>query len=174
MSRIIEGVTTSAPAMYKGDATKLCRLWMHEMKRVFSDRLVHIDDIAEIDKILDDSFKGFENIEKEAVFEDPLICTSFMTYAAGAEKTYIPVANKEVLSKTLNDKLEEYNENFPVMNLVLFLQAMEHITRITRVIDRPSGSALLIGVGGSGKQSLSKLSNFLLDIESQQILVSKS
>jgi len=60
------------------------------------------------------------------------------------------------------------------MNLVLFVQAMEHICRITRVIERPSGNVLLIGVGGSGKQSLSRLSNFLLDIESQQILVSKS
>lgn len=60
------------------------------------------------------------------------------------------------------------------MNLVLFMQAMEHICRITRVIDRPSGNALLIGVGGSGKQSLSKLSNFLLEIETQQIMVSKT
>lgn len=60
------------------------------------------------------------------------------------------------------------------MNLVLFMQAMEHVCRITRVVDRASGNALLIGVGGSGKQSLSRLSNFLLDIESQQILVSKT
>jgi dynein heavy chain len=60
------------------------------------------------------------------------------------------------------------------MNLVLFIQAMEHICRITRVIERPAGNVLLIGVGGSGKQSLSRLSNHLLDIETQQILVSKS
>ena len=43
---------------------------------------------------------------------------------------YTNVSSYEVLRKALDDKLKEYNETNAVMDLVLFQQAMEHITRI--------------------------------------------
>lgn len=55
------------------------------------------------------------------------------------------------------------------MNLVLFLQAMEHVCRVARIIDQPSGNALLVGVGGSGKQSLTKLAAFILEMDVARI-----
>ena len=65
----------------------------------------------------------------------------------------------------LEEKLTEHNESNAVMNLVLFDMAMEHIARIARIIDQPAGNALLVGVGGSGKQSLSKLASFILSYD---------
>jgi len=61
----------------------------------------------------------------------------------------------------LHEALHEYNEVNPVMDLVLFEDAMKHVCRVSRIISNDSGHALLVGVGGSGKQSLSKLSSFI-------------
>ena len=44
--------------------------------------------------------------------------------------------------------LEEYNEKYNPMNLVLFDDALEHLTRVHRVIRMDQGHALLVGVGG--------------------------
>ena len=60
------------------------------------------------------------------------------------------------------------------MDLVLFEDAMKHICRISRIISNPGGHALLVGVGGSGKQSLSKLSAHLCGMSTYMIVISGS
>jgi dynein heavy chain, axonemal len=82
------------------------------------------------------------------------------------------VTGYEQLKKMLDDKLAEYNESNTVMNLVLFQQAMEHVCRIARIIDLPRGNAMLVGVGGSGKQSLARLASFICGYDVFQIAVS--
>lgn len=60
--------------------------------------------------------------------------------------------------KIMEEYLDDYNQiNTAQMKLVLFGDAVRHVARISRVIRQPLGNALLLGVGGSGRQSLTRL-----------------
>lgn len=61
--------------------------------------------------------------------------------------------------------MEEYNEVNIKMDLVLFDDALEHLIHVHRIIRMDHGHALLIGVGGSGKQSLTRLAAFTAGCE---------
>lgn len=61
------------------------------------------------------------------------------------------VADWPTLNKLLLEALDNYNELNAAMNLVLFEDAMEHICRISRILESPRGNALLVGVGGKFK-----------------------
>ena len=78
------------------------------------------------------------------------------------------------LTDIMHHALEEYNETNAAMPLVLFTDAMKHICRVTRVINNPSGHALLVGVGGMGKQSLSRLSAHICGYTTVQIQISQA
>lgn len=90
-------------------------------------------------------------------------------------KVYEEVASFESLREHLNEKLNEYNKQKKVqpMDIVLFTDAITHVSRIYRVLNMKRGHALLVGVGGSGRHSLTRLSAFISNMNVDQLEIRK-
>ncbi|KAJ8974478.1 hypothetical protein NQ317_016132 [Molorchus minor] len=171
LSNIFQGMLFTAGEAVNSQV-QIVRLWMHESSRVYGDKLVETKDMESFDKIVGEVVKkGFPEMDEAAIMETPLI---FCHFAEGiGDPKYFPILNFNHLSRLLNEALSGYNDLVAAMNLVLFEDAMYHICRINRIMEAPRGNALLIGVGGSGKQSLSRLAAFISSFEVFQIQLKK-
>ncbi|XP_025032740.1 dynein heavy chain 17, axonemal-like, partial [Python bivittatus] len=150
----------------------LVRLWLHEAERVYYDKLVEDkDQETYIRVMIANCKKFFEDLGENIIFAKPNI---FCHFAQGiGEPKYLPVSNVQSLNKLLVEALDSYNEVNAVMNLVLFEDAVSHVCRINRILEAPRGNALLVGVGGSGKQSLSRLAAYISSLDVFQITLKK-
>ncbi|XP_039284796.1 dynein beta chain, ciliary [Nilaparvata lugens] len=148
------------------------RLWMHEATRVYCDKLIDTRDQEIFRKMtLDNIKKVFAEMPESEYNEKPLIYCHFVE-GIGDPK-YLPMPNWVALNKLVTEAMAQYNDLVAGMNLVLFEDAMSHICRINRIMESPRGNGLLIGVGGSGKQSLARLSAFISSLEPFQIQLKK-
>ena len=90
-------------------------------------------------------------------------------------KLYEEVESLDDMTGVVETALEEYNNTHKNrMNLVIFRYVLEHLSRICRIIKQPGGNALLVGVGGSGRQSLTRLATAMADYKLFQPEISKS
>lgn len=89
-------------------------------------------------------------------------------------RSYEQIINLPQFIDMIRQYLEEYNEGVKnKMKLVMFLDACDHVSRISRCIRQPLGNAFCLGVGGSGRQSLSKLATYICNYKLFQIEVVK-
>ncbi|XP_059474542.1 dynein beta chain, ciliary-like isoform X3 [Neocloeon triangulifer] len=167
ISNVFQGLLFST-----GDSVQsgedLARLWVHETHRVYGDKMADDRDCDTFSKLLTDICKKcFEDMEEGALTARPNI---YCHFAGGlGESRYLPVPHWDHLAKLLSEALANYNELVSAMQLVLFEDAMMHVCRINRILESPRGNALLVGVGGSGKQSLARLAAFISGLEVFQV-----
>uniref|UniRef100_A0AAV2JYC3 AAA+ ATPase domain-containing protein n=1 Tax=Knipowitschia caucasica TaxID=637954 RepID=A0AAV2JYC3_KNICA len=168
LSNIFQGLLFCTPECVK-NPTDLLRIYLHESCRVYRDKLVEPAD-----------FQAFDQLQANAAqkyFEDtptPSDLSLYWHFGRGlGEPLYTRVESWSILSTTLQEALDAYNEVNATLSLVLFEDAMAHVCRISRILECPRGNALLVGVGGSGKQSLTRLAAFISGLELSQITLRK-
>lgn len=62
----------------------------------------------------------------------------------------------------------------PLVGIVLFDDALSHLVKLHRMLRTPRGSMLLVGYGGSGRRSLTKLAAFMCGYGIFEITLSRS
>ncbi|XP_012658288.1 dynein heavy chain 17, axonemal [Otolemur garnettii] len=171
LSNIFQGLLFSTLECLK-IPLDLARLWLHEAERVYGDKMVDEKDQETLRRVtIASTKKFFDDLGDELLFAKPNI---FCHFAQGiGDSKYFPVTDMAHLNKLLVDALDSYNEVNAVMNLVLFEDAVAHICKINRILESPRGNALLVGVGGSGKQSLSRLAAYISALDVFQITLKK-
>ncbi|CAK85038.1 unnamed protein product (macronuclear) [Paramecium tetraurelia] len=153
LSKVIQGILQ---IRYDNLTNKemLIQLWAHESQRVFQDRLVDDKDRDWFLTLL----MGHTQRVFEFEWEKPQVQNLLFGDYSNANKDYIRIDNPQELPRKFQDFLNMYNASQKQMNLVFFTDAIMHLSRLCRILRQPRGNALLIGVGGSGRQSLTKLS----------------
>merc|ERR1719460_1420366 len=188
LSRVFQGIQ-GTPLESLPNETLLIQLWRHESTRVFADKLARIvdkefvdkqvmefcmqhfgEDMAEKTSIKVAGEVWFADFQRDAE-EDPETGEDI-----GAPQIYEKVPSLESIRAKAYEYLGKFNETYPakVMNLVVFDDAMRHLMKINRTIQQKRGSAMLVGVGGSGKQSLSRLASFQSKHRAFQITITKN
>lgn len=175
ISRVVSGC-----ALLKKDSIDnkkmYAKIWCHEIMRVFFDRLVNDEDrlraYEKLSKCVQLHFKDkleelFEDLAGGKMNYDKMNGLFFGGYfdldAEIEERRYEIVQSSTALRNLAYQCFEEYNATHTMkMDVVLFEYALQHLNKICRIMSLPGGSALLVGQGGSGRQSLTKLAAAIL------------
>nr|CAD7569445.1 unnamed protein product [Timema californicum] len=160
------------------------RLFYHECLRVFHDRLVNVEDKSYFYHLMKEVCTRAFGRPVLSFPPEPKIITSppvllfgdFMnTGAARQDRIYEEIKDTEKLRHVMQDYLEDYNMmTSKEMKLIFFMDAMEHTTRLARILRSERSNGLLVGVGGMGKQSLTRLGAHLCGYKCFQIELTRA
>ena len=172
ISKVFQGLVRAHRDYFDSRET-MSKLWIHEVYRVFQDRMTAQSDRDWFAKLVDDKLAQHFGSSLKLLCPDKRIPV-FADFTTDT-LIYEEIVDTDALKGLLNVKLAEYNSapGNVQMRLVLFRDAIEHLCRITRILRQVRGNCLLIGVGGSGKQSLAKLAAFVVGIKVFQVDVTK-
>ena len=137
-------------------------LWAHECMRVFGDKLISDEDEKHLLKIVFNSLSNTFNVDISTIkklMEDKSQRPIFTHLGSESYELYKSV---DEIQGVLEAKLRFQSRH---SHLILFEDAMRHLCRIHRVLMQERGHALLIGLNGYGRRSLTQLAVHLSEMK---------
>lgn len=176
LSAVFQGILSVSPRKVN-TVPSFLRLWIHENQRVFEDRLINDTDRGWLKALLSKLLLNKFNVQWEDVVPKGVgvLFGDFMEGMGSEQRLYTEINDLQKCVDVIEESLAEYNDEEETgMKLVMFLDAIKHISRISRMLRQPGGNALLLGMGGSGRQSLTKLAAFMAEYELFQVEIAKN
>lgn len=187
LSRVFHGLMASTPDVFTS-VPSFIRLWRNEVLRVFCDKLNTESDKAVVHAKVSELIAEYYPEAEASALADPLVFGDYMELAEPAARVaalskvtieegegegpvrmallrlYEDVGDYGAMRSVFQEVLDDYNDEESAsgggMSLVLFDDALEHLNRILRILRSPRGNALLVGVDGSGRKSLTRLAAY--------------
>eukprot|EP00727_Mastigamoeba_balamuthi_P002571 m51a1_g12310 putative dynein heavy chain family protein (4480) ;mRNA; f:383974-398640 len=164
--KIIRGIVMAPAGPTMSKPKDLMRLWFAEAARVLGDRLTCDEDRTILRGILESA------VEKH--FGAPWIALGGYVGTGSPRFPLYHEPGKEcvdydALVETVRSQLIDYNAGLrpgqPQLDLFVFLEAAEHVARIQRAFRSPRGHIVMLGVSGSGRQSLARLAAQVAEVQ---------
>ena len=176
--RVYKGMMLEPPELVT-DKTNFILLWYHEMTRTFNDRFnTHSDRKwfkTTMSTVVSRHFNvSWESIEPRSQIKENNFLL-FNTFCDGSQKYKKARSNHEIILNTCNQLLEEHNrDSSKQLDIVMFSEAIEHLSALSRVLSFERGHAMLVGVKASGRKSLARLALHTASIDPFEIAITKT
>ena len=180
ISKVFQGINMIEPKEFSKGANKITRMWLHETCRVMMDKITHTKDKIiffnklksimgpklrnNIDTVLMEITPKSQKLEDSYVELERIIFTDILGEAAEvSEREILEQSDLNLIRKKVEMELEEFNvTKKESMSISIFDFAVLQILKICRILKMDKSHGVLIGLGGSGRQTLTKLSSYIM------------
>ena len=171
--RVLKGMLLCGPDIVNGD-TEFVKLWYHEMMREFHDRFNSDSDrewfVKRLNENMEDQFKKTLSVIAP---EGWIMYNEFAE--AGTQKYKAVAVTKDQLLTSCTTILDDYNRDATKpIDIVLFSEAIDHLSTLSRIFAMQRGHALLVGVKSSGRRSLARLALHMASMDTFEIAITRT